>query len=607
MFRAIRESMQLKLISIFVSLLVISLAINTYMSIQRETKNLQYQLEDKGEMITTSFAAFAGYAVEHQMYDQLTNSMKALQEFDDEVRYIVLVDRTGKALAHTDSERVGRVFDDKVGRKAFESDKPITQLYPRDTGEMLYDTSSPVMVNGEHVGAVRIGVPIAVLDQATNEAAISAIVFSAVILAIIIAVMVLVLKAQIRPIKHLMEATEAMALGDFTQQIRVTSNDEVGRLAKSFNQMVLSVKELIGEVVNTSKEVLTSSDQLSLNSREAAQAIQQVASAIEDVSKGNNSQTEQINEIAKTMDELVTSIEQVAAGSEEQSHNVQTTTTTANQMAAVIEDVAANAQTVATGATETSTIAQKGGRAVTETMNGMERIKQTVFESANKIKELGEQSKQIGEIIQVIDDIAEQTNLLALNAAIEAARAGEHGKGFAVVADEVRKLAERSGKATKEIADLINSIQTGTESAVTAMGAGTKEVEKGAQLSKDAGIALDEILKAIEKSVEQIQNISAATEEMAASSTEVVNDISSVAGITQQTSAASKDMADRSSQANNSIQSIAAVSQETAAATQEVNASVEEITATTEEISASAGSLAQMAQKLEQMTTKFKI
>lgn len=138
----------------------------------------------------------------------------------------------------------------------------------------------------------------------------------------------------------------------------------------------------------------------------------------------------------------------------------------------------------------------------------MERIKTTVTESGERIKQLGEQSKAIGEIIQVIDDIAEQTNLLALNAAIEAARAGEHGKGFAVVADEVRKLAERSGKATKEIANLIISIQKGTDNAVSAMEKGISEVENGSRFAHDAGQALKEILVTVERANQQVQIIS---------------------------------------------------------------------------------------------------
>lgn len=607
MLRTIKNNLQWKIIIVVAFLFVVAMVASTYVTVQRESAVLKAQLEDKGIMVAYSFAGAAGYSMQRQQYDELREAMIRLQKSDAEVRYIVFTDMNGKAIVHTDPAREGMIFDDEVARKARQTEKPLAQLYKRDTGEMLYDMSAPVMVDGQHLGCIRIGIPVEILNEDTRQATASAVILSAVILLVISVVLILVLRPLIKPIRDLMEVTEVVARGDFTRQIRVTTNDEVGKLAKAFNQMVTAVKELIGEVVYTSKEILTASNQLSVSSQESARAVQQVASAIEEVSKGNSSQTEQINEIAKTMDQLVMAIDQVASGSQEQSNSVRITSNTVNQMAVAIEDVAANAQTVSAGAAETSSIAQNGGKAVTETINGMERIKQTVFETAAKIRELGEQSQQIGEIIQVIDDIAEQTNLLALNAAIEAARAGEHGKGFAVVADEVRKLAERSGKATKEIADLITSIQNGTENAVTAMGAGTKEVEKGSELAKDAGVALENILEAIKKSVQQIENISAATEEMAASSTEVVNAIANVAEITEQNSAASQQMAASSSEANTSIQNIAAISQETAAATQEVNASVEEIMATTEEISASAINLAEMARKMEQMTSKFKI
>jgi len=204
--------------------------------------------------------------------------------------------------------------------------------------------------------------------------------------------------------------------------------------------------------------------------------------------------------------------------------------------------VSENTQTLNETAEKTREAARKGEGAVEQTVKGMDSIKIKVFETAKKIRDLGEHSQQIGEIVQVIDDIAEQTNLLALNAAIEAARAGEHGKGFAVVADEVRKLAERSGKATKEIAELIGNIQKVTGEAVAEMEAGTSEVEQGAGLAVDAGNALKEILQNVEDTYRQIQNISAASEQISASSHEVVSTVNNVSSVTEQNTAATEEM-----------------------------------------------------------------
>jgi methyl-accepting chemotaxis protein len=411
-----------------------------------------------------------------------------------------------------------------------------------------------------------------------------------------------------RPVIALTEAAGYVAEGDLTREVPdIKTGDEVEVLGQAFKTMVHNLRDLLGKVNDSSQMVASTSEQLSANANQASMATQQVAAAVGEVAKGNNEQTTSVNQTVEITNQLIMAIEQIAKGAQEQSANVLQTADIVNQMASAIQDVAANSQAVSTGAVKTADVAEKGGEAVKKTVEGMERIKQSVFDTANKIKELGEHSQQIGEIIQVIDDIAEQTNLLALNAAIEAARAGEHGKGFAVVADEVRKLAERSGKATKEIADLITNIQRGTENAVKAMEIGTGEVETGARLAHDAGLALEEIVQQVKQAVDQIEGISAASEEMAASSNEVIKAIDNVSAITEENTAATEQMTASSNQVMNAMQNIAAISEESGAAAEEVSASTEELNASTEEIASAAGNLKKMAVELQQLIKKFKV
>ncbi len=411
-----------------------------------------------------------------------------------------------------------------------------------------------------------------------------------------------------RPVTGLTAAASRLAEGDLSVNLpRVKTGDEIERLADAFKTMVDNLREIISKTSMSAQSVAATSEELSVNSGEASKATQQVAAAIQEVARGASEQSNLVSDSMGTIGQVSQAIEQIASGAQEQTNHITTTAEMVTQMAASIGEVSSNAQGVTESAAKTKVAADKGERAVKSTIQGMEGIKHKVFDSANKIKELGEHSQHIGEIIQVIDDIAEQTNLLALNAAIEAARAGEHGKGFAVVADEVRKLAERSGKATKEIAELITNIQHLTEAAVISMEEGTGEVEQGAGLAFDAGNALKEILETVSETYTQVQSISAAAEQISASSQEVVKAIDNVSAITEENTAATQELTASSTQVNRSMEGVASVTEETSAAVEEVSASTQQLTASIEEISAASDSLAGMAEELREMVARFRL
>lgn len=250
-----------------------------------------------------------------------------------------------------------------------------------------------------------------------------------------------------------------------------------------------------------------------------------------------------ISAASSTSSQISSSTEEMAAGVEEQSQQAAEVAISVGDMTKTILDTTKNATQATTASKEYGDIAKEGGKVVSETIEGMNKIAEVVDKSAQTIQHLGKNSEQIGEIIQVIDDIADQTNLLALNAAIEAARAGEQGRGFAVVADEVRKLAERTTKATKEIATMIKQIQKDTEGAVLSMTEGTKIVEEGKKLADRAGNSLKQIIEGAEKVVDIITQVAAASEEQSASSEEISRNIESISSVTQQSSAGIQQIA----------------------------------------------------------------
>jgi methyl-accepting chemotaxis protein len=279
----------------------------------------------------------------------------------------------------------------------------------------------------------------------------------------------------------------------------------------------------------------------------------------------------------------------------------------AGQLAEGITQVTRNAQAVTRDATEAAVAARGGAQTVQETVVGMEAIKAKVGASTHKVTEMGQHSSQIGAIVETIDDIASQTNLLALNAAIEAARAGEHGKGFAVVADEVRKLAEKSAGAAKEIAVLVRGVQQSVREAVSAMGESAREVEQGVIRAHSAGGALERILRAVESVSAQSDGTLQVAQRMNSAAAELGNAMDGVSSVVQENIAATQQMVAGSAAVAEAIENIASVSEENSAAVEEVSASSEEVSIQVEAVNANAQSLAFMAQALQTVVAQFRL
>lgn len=243
---------------------------------------------------------------------------------------------------------------------------------------------------------------------------------------------------------------------------------------------------------------------------------------------------EAVQATASAATQISSSSEEMAAGAQQQSTQVGEVAAAVEQMTRTIMSTTRNITQTSENAKNAMRIAKEGDEAVQRTIDGIGRIAAVVSRAATTIQELGQSSDQIGAIIQVIDDIADQTNLLALNAAIEAARAGEQGRGFAVVADEVRKLAERTTKATKEIADMIKKIQSDTKEAVDSITEGTKEVELGKSLAASAGESLSMIIKGSAEVVDLSSQVAASSEEQSASAEQITHNIESISTVTNE-------------------------------------------------------------------------
>jgi methyl-accepting chemotaxis protein len=335
-----------------------------------------------------------------------------------------------------------------------------------------------------------------------------------------------------RPLLQLTKAADAIAVGDINQQVTYESLDEIGRLNASFRNLIVYMKDLAGVSERIADNDLTVTvvpksdrDVLSNSFRRMALNITAVIQQLKN----------HVNDMACAAAEITSSSEQMSKGARNQASEVTDVSAAMEEISATIVESAKHAAEANDASRSASEIASDGGQMVRNTIAGMQRIAGVVRESSATISKLAQSSEQIGRIVNVINDIADQTNLLALNAAIEAARAGDSGRGFAVVADEIRKLAERTGKATDEIVLMVRGIQKETGDAVNSMKTGIQEVDQGRDLADKAGDSLHVIEEMTRRVMEMIQQMVLASEEQSVAADKIARNVEHISAVTRET------------------------------------------------------------------------
>jgi methyl-accepting chemotaxis protein len=438
---------------------------------------------------------------------------------DEQVAYAALVDRNAYLPSHNSKfslpqtgdlekdkalSRSKRIYNDPVGIAAAKNTLDfIKQDYRRDTGEQMWDISAPVYVKGKHWGAFRVG-----FSMSTTEAKIaqlrSHIIFAMLLMLIISSLTIIaVVTLLIRPLHILTEAAKSIAQGQLGEDIPIVSNDEIGTVSAAFNRMTSTiVKNLKSEIEKSKRHFATMKDAVFLlagsSARLTAVSVQQSSSAAQ------------------------------------QAISVQELTATAEQVAITARQIMDNAGLVEIFAEEANHTCQSGSEDVGAAIAGMEDLKAQVKQIAESMLRLGEDSQRIGGIIEIIDEISDQTNLLALNAAIESAGAGENGKRFAVVAKEVRRLAERTVDATRQIRELINEIRRATNSTIMLTEDGAKGVDEAGRLVDKVDCSFALLMKVVDETAQAARAITLSTKQQTFACQQIASTMNEVRDVAQQ-------------------------------------------------------------------------
>lgn len=438
---------------------------------------------------------------------------------DEQIVYAVLLDRNGYTPSHNSKfslpqtgdiekdkafSRSKRIFSDPVGIAAARNSQEILkQEYTSDSSENMWDISAPIYVQGKHWGAFRVGFSMAKTEARIAE--LSSHIIGAMLLMLVISslTIIAVVTLLIRPLHILTESAARIADGQLEEDIPVVSNDEIGAVSAAFNRMTSTIVKSLKSEIDKSKLLFAT---------------------IKDA----------VFQLAGSSARLTAISVQQSTSATEQAASVQELTATAAQVAITAKEIMENAGLVESCADEANSTCLSGSEDVGAAIAGMEILKSQVQEIAKSMLRLGEDSQRIGGIIEIIDEISDQTNLLALNAAIESAGAGEHGKRFAVVAKEVRRLAERTVTATRQIRELINEIRQATNSTIMLTEEGSKGVDNAGRLVDKVDRSFATLMKVVDKTAQAAKEITLSTKQQTFACQQIAETMNEVQDVAHQ-------------------------------------------------------------------------
>lgn len=525
-----------------------------------------YQTENGEDMLMTSAVAPIKMDGEVVGVAGVDISLDYLQEINDSLKlyesgFGAIVSNKGTFLAHKENKLVGTSNYEIEGSNAateikatIESGKSLSTIdfSPVTQGD-VYKAYSPINVGSSNTPwSSLVTIPVDEVNQKSNELLTLSIIIGTIGIIILVAVIFWITRKLVKPILKVVGQMKEIASGNLTvEKLDIKSKDEIGQLANATNQMLNGLKDMIHNISTASESMTSQSEELTQSANDVRSGSEQIASTMQELSSGAESQANYASDLSSIMG---------AFRSDTQEAN-------------------ANGEHIHMSSSQVLKLTGVGSRLMELSTEQMEKIDWIVQNAVHKVQELDNQSQEISKLIAVIKDIADQTNLLALNAAIEAARAGEQGKGFAVVADEVRKLAEQVSESVTDITGIVESIQNETSMVTDSLQGGYKEVQDGTSQIKTTSDTFKRISIAVTEMADQIKMVS-----------ENLTTIS-----------------ENSEKMNDSIQEIAAISEESAAGIEQTTASSQQTSSSMEEVAESSNELAKLAENLSGLVQQFKI
>lgn len=557
--RILRMNLQNKAVTLIAGILFVILGINTAVLTGVASRKYRAAMLAKsaaiGELLQKDLNKAVNLGIPIEALEGVNEKLVELVSRDKAMGYAMVLDLKGKALFHSQPAQVGKEMKDNASSAVISSSQNLVQAL-----DSFFDLSFPLFAGDDTTaGFLRVGVQKSVINAQLYELLYWALGISALcFIASIILVYMSIARFITGPITEIKLAADAMASGDLSSELQVTGHGEVSALQNAINRMAFNIKDMLVKVSHITGSVTTVTSNIAVSSQgvisiaevqqraveETAAAIEKMDSSMSDIALIGESLSDSATDASSSIHEMTSSIEKVAETTNVFSETAHETASSIEEMISTIKTIAESLETLAQSSeaiassidevnattknidarahesvnlaeTVMNNASEKGMHAVQAAMEGMRNIKNGVVSLSDIINSLGKRTVDIGKILNVIDDVADQTNLLAINAAILASKAGEHGKGFAVVADEIKNLAERTSFSTNEIADLIRSVQEGTNSSIRMASEGVHTVDKGLALVADVNDALKGIVDSSRASTEMARAIQRSTEEEA--------------------------------------------------------------------------------------------